>query len=62
MLLMVTRRKDSTAERFWREDFREVHGKLLLKHNGRMGPKGTAQLAAEHADAAIAEYRRRFSR
>lgn len=59
---MVTRRKNSTVERFWREDFREIHGKLVLKHNGRMGPKGTAQLAREHADAAVAEYKRRWGK
>lgn len=57
---MATRRKNSTLERFWREDFREIHGKLVQKHDGRMAPKGTTRLAAEHADAAVARYRERF--
>lgn len=59
---MVTRRKNSTVQRFWREDFKEIHGKLVLKHDGRMAPKGTTRLAAEHADAAVAQYRQRFHR
>lgn len=36
---------------------------LILKHDGkRMAAPGTAALAAEYADAAVNEYRKRFHR
>jgi hypothetical protein len=47
------------ARRFWQESFMVAKACALAKL-GTRAPQGSAQLAAEHADADLAEYRRRF--
>lgn len=46
----------------WRNVRREVLKALIAKHDGKMGPAGTVNLAGEYADYAILEERTRFSR
>lgn len=47
----------------WRKVRRRALQALITKHDGkRMAAPGTAQLAAEYADLAIIEERRRFGR
>ena len=46
---------------FWRDAFLAAHRSFLLRRGTMRSPDRAAELAADYADAAIAEYRHRIT-
>jgi hypothetical protein len=54
------RRHNRLNGKLWRESFLAAEVSTLLKVGTKVTPVGLAHLAAEYADAAVREFRRRF--
>lgn len=61
--LSEQRRRNLNERQFWQSAFLAAELPALIKGNGRrLAPEGIAHLAAEYADAAVNELRKRFHR
>lgn len=54
------RRLNRLNGKFWREAFVAYELPAVLRQGQKITPTGLAHLAADFADAAVAEFRRRF--
>jgi hypothetical protein len=54
------RRLNRLNAKLWRDAFLAAEVSTLLKVGSKITPVGLAHLAAEYADAAVREFRRRF--